>query len=123
MNIWDLCNTIDLLQRDFSLALVTPKERVLEWLREFWKQKGFERYCNYVPEENTVLFIPNIDRFSEVGSLQRFLDEMKPKLLYAELVRFRASAADVGRPLTKETFDEYFDIAIRDSKSIHFISD
>jgi len=51
------------------------------------------------------------------------MDEIKPKLLFAELGRFHASPDDFGRPLTKETFDEFFDIALRDSASIRFMSD
>ena len=123
MNMQHLCDTIDLPKRDFSLVLVSPKEKLLEWLRAFWKRKGLEQYRNYIPEENTVLVIPNMDRFSEVGSLGRFLDEMKPKLLFAELGRFHASPEDFGRLLTKEMFDGFFDIALRDSASIRFVSD
>ncbi len=123
MNIKHICDTIDLDNRDFSLVLVSPKETLLEWLGAFWKRKGLEQYRNYIPEENTVLIIPSIGRFSEVGSLGQFLDEMKPKLLFAELVRFDASPEEFGRPLTKSTFDETFDIALRDSASIHFMSD
>jgi hypothetical protein len=123
MYFQQLCDTIDLAKRDFSLVLVSPKETLLGWLSAFWKQKGLEKHRNYIPEENTVMVIPNIDRFSEIGSLEQFLDELKPKLLFRDLVRFRASPEDFGRPLTKETFDEFFDIALRDSASIHFISD
>jgi hypothetical protein len=123
MNTQQLCDTIDLAKRDCSLVLVSPKESLLEWLSVFWKRKGLDKYRNYIPEENTVLVIPNMDRFSEVGSLEQFLDEMKPKLLFAELGRFHASPEDFGRPLTKDAFDEFFDIALRDSASIHFMSD
>ncbi len=123
MNIEQLCNTIDLAKRDFSLVLVSTKGTLLEWLGAFWKRKGLEQYRNFIPEENTVLVIPNMDRFSEIGSLEQFLNEMKPKLLFAELGRFHASPEDFGRPLTKETFDEFFDIALRDSASIRFVSD
>ena len=94
-----------------AMAIQGPKEALLEWLSAFWKRKGLEQYRNYIPEENTVLVIPNMDRFSEVGSLGQFLDEMKPKLLFAELGRFHASPEDFGRPLTKDTFDEFFDTA------------
>jgi len=123
MDIQQLCDTIDLAKRDFSLVLVSPKDKLLEWLHPFWQMKGLEQYRNYIPEENTVLVIPNIDRFSAVGSLEEFLDEMKPKLLVAELGRFHASLAEFGRPVTKETFDELFDIGLRDAASIHFMSD
>jgi hypothetical protein len=123
MNGKDLSDTIDLSKRDFSLVLVSPKEKLLEWLRTFVKLKRLEKYRVYVPEENTVLIIPNMDRFSEPGWLRQFLDEMKPKLLFAELGRFHASPEDLGYPLTKETFDEFFNIALRDSASIRFMSD
>ena len=123
MNIQQLCDTIDLDKRDFSLVLVSPKETILEWLGAFWKRKGLEYYRNYIPEENTILVIPSIGRFSKYGVLESFLDEMKPKLLYRELVRFHVSPEECGRPLTKSTFDETFDIALRDSTSIHFMSD
>lgn len=123
MNTQQLCDTIDLAKRDFSLVLVSPNETLLEWLGAFWKLKGLDHYRNYVPEENTVLIIPTIGRFSDVGALESFLDEMKPKLLYGELVRFQVSPEEFGRPLTKSTFNETFDIALRDSASIHFVSD
>ena len=123
MNIQQLCDTIDVAKRDCSLVLVSPKVTLLEWLDAFWKSKGLDHYRNYVPEEDTVLIIPSIGRFSEVGALDSFLDEMKPKMLFAELDRFHANPEDFGRPLTKETFDEFFDIALRDSASIHFMSD
>lgn len=123
MNEKDLFDTIDFAKRDFSLVLVSPKDKLLERLRPIWEQKGYGQYRNYVPEENTVLVIPNIDRFTKPGSLQEFLDGMKPKLLFAELGRFHASPDEFGHPLTKETFDEFFDIALRDSASIRFLSD
>jgi hypothetical protein len=123
MNMQLLCDTIDLAKRDFSLVLVSPKEALLEWLGEFWKRKGLEQYRNYVPEENTVLVIPNMDRFSEYHYFEQFLDNMKPKLLFAELARFHATPDEFGRPLTKDAFDEFFDIALRDSASIRFVSD
>ena len=123
MNGNDLSDTIDLAKRDFSLVLVSPKEKLLEWLTPFWEKRGYGLYRNFVPEENTVLVIPNIDRFTRPGSFQEFLDQMKPKLLFAELGRFHASPDEFGHRLTKETFDEFFDIALRDSASIRFMSD
>ncbi len=50
-------------------------------------------------------------------------DEMKPKLLFSELGRFHASPEDFGCPLTKETFDEFFNITLRNSASFPSISD
>lgn len=123
MNLEQICDTIDLDKRDFSLALVSPREKTLAWLTEFWSLKGLDQYRNYIPEENTVLVIPNLDRFSEVGSLEQFLNEMKPKLLVAELCRFHASLADFAQPPSKEAFDEFFEITLRDSASIRFMSD
>jgi hypothetical protein len=124
MNCDFLCDTIDFDRRDFSLVLVSPKKKFLEWLNAFVKQKGLEAYRLYIPEENTVLVIPNIDRFSEPGQLEEFLDVWKPKLLLAELSRFAdAGPEDFGHAITKESFDEFLEIALRDSASIRFVTD
>ena len=124
MNSQALCDTIDLAKRDFSLILVKPREAFLEWVNAFVKLKGLEVYRMCIPEENTVLVIPNRDRFSYQSCFEDFLNVMKPKLLHAELSRIhKASPAEFGHPITKETFDKFFEIALRDSASIRFMSD
>lgn len=124
MNIDALSDTIDFASRDFSLLLVSPKQPLLEWLRTFMVAKQLEAYRLYIPEENTVLVIPNRDRFAEPNSFDEFLNYMKPKLLRLELTRFcNATAEEFGKPMTTETFDEFFKIAIRDSAAIRFMSD
>ena len=124
MNSQALCDTIDLAKRDFSLILVNPREAFLEWVNAFVKLKGLEVYRMCIPEENTVLVIPNRDRFSYQSCFEDFLNEMKPKLLLAELSRIhKASPEEFGHPITKETFDKFFEIALRDSASIRFMSD
>ena len=109
-----VCSTIDLERREFSMVIVDPRPNLLEWLDAFVKSKGREKYRFYAPEENTVLIIPKIDSFAEPGSLNDFLNEIKPKLLRAELSRFRATPEDLG-PLTKETFDKFFELSVRSS--------
>jgi hypothetical protein len=123
MQAANLIETIDLARRDFSLVLVSPKQNMLDWLNEFVRRKQLERYRLYIPENNTVLIIPSIDRFSEVRALEEFLAGMKPKLLLAELERFMATPEDFGHPITKETFDDHFAIELRDAASVRFLSD
>lgn len=110
-----IAGSIDLPSRRFSLLFVTPKEQFLGWVQEYMKRKGLEKYRLYVPEENTVMVIPKIDYFSEPTSFEKFLADIKPKLLSSELARVRASKDDLKRPLSVETFDEFFEISLRDS--------
>jgi hypothetical protein len=124
MNYKALLDTIDLKNRDISLVLITPKDTLFHWLDEFITLKGLQEYRLYALEENTVLVIPNVDRFTKPGSLHEFLDEMKPRLLLSELHRFQITGPeDFKRPITKETFDEFFRIELRTSASIVFIWD
>ena len=112
-----LFRTIDFANHQFSLLLVDPKPKMLEWLGAFQKRTGRERYRLYYPGGNLAVIVPKVDNFSVVpGSLERFLDRMKPKLLQYELShRCLATSEDFGHPITKETFDEFFDLSIRDS--------
>jgi hypothetical protein len=115
MDINSVCKTIDLNRREFSLLLVNPKTSFIDWLADFAQQKGWTKYRMYSDEENAVLIIPKVNRFSMPGSLGQFLKNIKPKLLLAELSRFRATPSDFGRPITDETFDAFFDVHVRDS--------
>ena len=108
-------NNIDFPRRDFSVVLVDPKPSLLDWLSVFMERKGLGKYRLYYPEGNLVLIVPKVDSFREPGDFQRFLDEMKPNLLRAELRRFKATPEDLGLPLTKETFDKFFTVSWRES--------
>jgi hypothetical protein len=114
MDLNSLCKTIDFAKHDFSVLLVNPKPTLLTWLSDYSKRKGLEKYRLYSPEENLALMIPKIDRFTAPGSFDRFLAAMKPRLLSAELSRFGITPEDFGHPITKETFDEFFETALRD---------
>jgi hypothetical protein len=116
----DLRDTIDLNRRDFSLILVEPRPIFLEWLGEFAKREGWEGYRLFVPEDDTVLVIPSIDRFSEPGSLEEFVNALKPNLLRLELIRFHVKGIELGT-ITNETFDKFFAVSVRDR--VHFMSD
>ena len=109
-----LVKTINFANHEFSLLLVNPKPNLFDWLNMFIKRKGLERYRLYSEEENTVLIIPKVDYFSEPSSFKKFVDKMKPKLLHAELSRFHAKPEDFGHPITKESFDMFFEISVRD---------
>ena len=113
MNIKKLFATRDIDNCEFSLLLVDPNERFWEWHRSYAKQRGLERDRFDVPEENAVLIIPQIGRFTEPGSLEKFLDDLKPKVLLEELRRLLVSPADFEHPITKESFDEIFSTTIR----------
>lgn len=112
-----LVDTIDLSKRDFSVILVEPTPTFLEWLDSI----GVDRSRDYFPEENTVLVVPKIDRFSKVGSFSEFIDKLKPSLLSNELSRFGASIANLRIPNAVETFNRFFTIFVRDS--VTFLSD
>jgi hypothetical protein len=116
MDTKKMCATIDVSALDFSMLILTPKQAFLEWLETFKIKIGLGHYKGYslhCSEEDTVLLIPKIERFSEPGAYGEFLSEIKPRLLMAELNRFGATEADFGHPITKETFDEFFDLALR----------
>jgi hypothetical protein len=102
-------------RHEFSLLLVDPKPKMLEWLNAFQKRKGLERYRLYYPEGNLVVAVPKVDHFSVPGSLAQFLDRMKPELLEYQLSNFTVNPEHFGYPITKETFDEFLDLSIRDS--------
>jgi hypothetical protein len=116
-----LCSTINPSDLDFSLLILTPKQGFLEWLDTFKIKMGLANYKNYslhCPEEDTVCLIPKIERFSEPGAYGEFLSEIKPRLLLAELNRFGAAEADFGHPINQKTFDEFFDLALRNEAAL-----
>jgi len=115
MDMQSLVNTINLERHEFSLLLVDPKPQMVEWVSTFSRQKGWEIYKLYYPEGNLVVVIPKIDRFSAPGEFEHFIERMKPRLLELELRRFGATPADLGHPATKETFDRFFELSIRES--------
>jgi hypothetical protein len=118
MDLNALCKTVNFEKHDFSVLLVNPKPALLVWLGDYAKRKGLEKYRLYSPEENLALLIPKIDRFTEPGSFARFLNVMKPRLLSAELSRFGVRTEDWSRSISTETFDDFFEIALRDSPSL-----
>ena len=109
-----LFKTINLATHEFSVLLVDPKPKMLEWLDDFIKRNGLETYRLYYQEGNLVVIIPKIDYFSSPGSFEDFLDRMKPRLLQLELQRFTAGS-DFKYPITKETFDQFFNASVRES--------
>jgi len=107
---------VDPSNLDFSLLIVTPKQPFLQWLDTFKIKKGLGDYKNYslhCPEDDSVWLIPKIERFSKTGSYDEFLDEIKPRLLLAELYNYGAVEADFGYSIKKETFDAFFDLTLR----------
>ena len=112
-----LFGTIDIPSHQFSLLLVDPKPKMLEWVNALQRRTGRERYRLYYPGGNLAMIVPKVENFSVVpGSFERFLDRMKPRLLLYELTtRCLATPEDFGYPITKETFDVFFDLSIRDS--------
>jgi hypothetical protein len=95
-----LATTIDFATHDFSLLLVDPKPKMVEWVENFKKEKGWEQDRLYYPEGNLAVIVPKIDRFSMPGQFQQFVERMKPRLLEAELHRFNANPADFGHSIT-----------------------
>jgi hypothetical protein len=121
MDITSLHDTIDLAKRDFSVILVDPRQVFLDWLERHIARNGLQDYRLYSPEQNVVLIIPHVDRFTEPDSLDAFLDELKPRLLAAEMTRFHIPPGELDGPPTAETFDTYFALSIRDAAL--FLSD
>jgi len=118
MNAKEWSAKVDPSNLDFSLLIVTPKQPFVEWIKTFFTKKGLGNYDIYFPEENSVWLIPKIERFSKPGSYDDFLDEIKPRLLLAELYNFGAVEADFGYPINKETFDTFFDLALRNEAAL-----
>ena len=110
-----LANTIDFAKHDFSLLLVDPKPEMVEWVRTFIKKRGLERYRLYYPEGNLAVIVPLVDLFSIPGQFEQFVDRMKPRLLEAQLSRYTITPEDFGHPVTKETFDRFFFLSLRES--------
>lgn len=76
-------------------------------------KQGLGEYDVYFPEQDAVWLIPKIEKFSKPGSYDEFIDEIKPRLLLAELYNYGAGETDLGHPITKETFDEFFALTLR----------
>lgn len=96
-----------------SLLVLTSKQSFIDWLKSFMIKQGLGAYNVYFPEGDAVWLIPKIEQFSKPGSYDEFLDEIKPRLLLAELHNFGAVEADFEYPITKETFDKFFDLTLR----------
>jgi hypothetical protein len=122
MNIRKLIASIDFEARHFSLLLVEPKQCFLDWVASVIppSDRAVSRF--YPPEENMVLVVPQIDFFTEPGSFWRFVDSLKPSLLRAELnTRGRELLPTFPHPVSKETFDAYFDVLVREN--VRFLRD
>lgn len=113
MNAKEWSARVDPANVDFSLLIVTAKQPFIEWIKAFFTKQGLGEYDIYFPEDDAVWLIPKIEKFSEPGSYGEFLDEIKPRLLLAELINYGAVEADFQYPITKETFDQFFDLALR----------
>ena len=78
---------------DFSLLIVTAKPGFGKWVQAFKARKlgpEHQDYRVYFAEQDTVWLIPKIDRFSEPGSFESFLDDVKPKILLREISNYGA---------------------------------
>jgi hypothetical protein len=104
---------VDPSRVELSLLIVTSKRSFIDWIKSFMVKQGLGEYDVYFPEQDSVWLIPKIERFSKPGSYEEFIDEIKPRLLLAELYNYGAVEADFGHPITKETFDEFFDLTLR----------
>ncbi len=117
--------TVNLSRRDFSLALMTPKLPFLEWLDQYSKvafNGKFKPAQLYPIEYRGVIVVPKKAQFTDSASFISFLDRLKPSLISMELTKLgRNSRREFEYPDTKETFDAFFDLQVRDS--ILFMSD
>ena len=104
---------IDLTGLQFSLLLITPKRPFLDWLAQYNEGQGIGDYDTRLPEEDTVWIIPKLEMFTGPNEFPTYLEAVKPKLLLSELYRFGATERDFPEPITAESFDEYFETAIR----------
>ena len=108
-------DSFDVTNHQFSVLFVNPRPRFLAWLEGFAKAKQIAMPYLYLPEDNTVVLIPNVGYFSEVGEFDKFISDFKSRLMQAELQRFQATEAELGYPLTAESFDLFFECFARHS--------
>lgn len=108
-------DTLDIASHQFSVLFVDPKPRFLEWLNEFATSNRIEARRFYSQEENTVVLLPNPGYFNSVEEFDRLINEFKPRLLQLNLERFQATEADLGYPITAESFDLLFDCFLREA--------
>jgi hypothetical protein len=113
MNILSYEKQIDIRNRSYQILIVTPKNKLIEWLTAHAKHKGIDLWRLYNSEDDMVVIIPAFDACEDYTIVEEFLNALKPKLLHAELLRFLATPEDLGEPITAESFDKYFDIALR----------
>jgi hypothetical protein len=123
MKLGDVVARLDVPNRRFSTVLVKPKSSLLAMAAPIWERKGLGVYRNYCPEDDIVAIVPPVECFSKTGSFQRLLEAMKPAFLKSELIRFNMTAEEFGRPLTAQTFDEFFDLERRTSTAVMLMED
>lgn len=118
MNVESLIKSIDMPQRKFSLVLVDPRPAFLEWLERFRLRKGWTESILCLQEENLVVVIPSVNKFSQPGSLEEFLAALKPWLLRAELDRFGIPVSEFEYSLDAASCDLLLDISIRETVAL-----
>ena len=118
MNAKEWSTKVDAGNLDFSLLIVTAKQPFIEWIKTFMVKQGLGSYDVYFPEQDSVWLIPKIERFSEPGSYDEFIDEIKSRLLLAELYNYGAVETDFSHPLNRETFDAFFDLKLRNGATL-----
>lgn len=114
MNLSDIVRTIDFEKRAFSLVLVEPKIELIALVDAYRESIGLDKYP-YYQDDNLVLVVPSLERFTDYGSFSSFRELLKPTLLLDELSRFDIPPSQFLYPITSETFDMFFTFAVRDT--------
>lgn len=94
------------------LVLVEPKPGFCELLVALRETAG-KRIRSYYEEENAAYLLPSDGRLGP----ERFtalIEELKPTFLDSELTRFNLSSNDFSDAVDASTFDEHFELKLRD---------
>jgi len=104
---------LELSRLKFSLLFLKPKPQFFLWLQSVLDDKRHKIQIEdiYFSEEDGVWLIP--DTFHSHSHFKAFIQCLKPIMLKRELGQFGPSEL-MPTNLSPETFDEFFEIHIRD---------
>lgn len=101
-----------------SVLVVTPKPAFLQCIRATAAHQGVAFNDVYFPEEDGVYLVPAIGTFADAAHFTGFVDELKPRLAQREFGKFGIPLELVPEVWTKEVFDNFFDLAMRDRAEV-----
>ena len=108
---------LDIDRGQFSALIVRPRPAFLAWIDEFQQRSG-DGVTTYQVEDDGVYIIPDVQDFMGSTDIECFVEHIKPWMFTEEFSRFGLASKDFPGPATASSFDEYFDVELRDYPTI-----